>query len=163
MTTFNRTYRSPKFFLCVHHATGDYIGFEPSHERFSQFTFLSYGEGKFYAFDGEGVEEFKSNVPKTLFDVRKHLNYDVVGQSKANTKVISFNPWRKEEEWNGRLITGGMIQSEWEYSCIVCFEGTCTINGKQIDEMQYANLKKDKEYPVEIPEGCYVGLFELCQ
>ena len=90
MTTFNRTYRSPKFFLCVHHATDDYIGFEPAHERFSQFTFLSYGEGKFYAFDGEGVEQFKSNIPKTLFDVRKHLNYNVVGQSKANTKVIQL-------------------------------------------------------------------------
>ena len=118
MITFNRTYRSPKFFLCAHHATVDYIGFEPAHERFSQFTFLSYGEGKFYAFDGKGVEEFDSNSPKTLFDVRKHLNYDVVAQSKANTKVISFNPWRKEEEWSGRLITENMVKSEYDYSCV---------------------------------------------
>ena len=86
-----------------------------------------------------------------------------MGLSKANTKVISFNPWRKAEEWSGRLITENMVKSEYDYSCVVCFEGTCTINGKQIDEMQYANLKKDKEYSVEIPEDCYVGLFELCQ
>jgi len=91
MTTFNRTWRSPKFFLCTHVTEEDYLGFEPVKERFSHFTFLCYGKGKVYAFNGDDVEVIDSGEPKTLMDVSKHINYSVVGQAKANTKIISFN------------------------------------------------------------------------
>ena len=43
MTTFNRTYRSPKFFMCVHHTEEAHIGFEPAEERFSHFSFICKG------------------------------------------------------------------------------------------------------------------------
>ena len=163
MTTFNRTYRSPKFFLCTHVTEEDYLGFEPVKERFSHFTFLCYGIGKVYAFNGDDVEVIDSGEPKTLMDVSKHINYSVVGQAKANTKIISFNSWKKDDRWDGRLINENVVKSDRDYSCLVCLEGSVIVNGKEINEMQYANLLKGKEYPINILENSYVGLFELCQ
>ena len=132
-------------------------------ERFSHFTFLCYGKGKVYAFNGDDVEVIDSGEPKTLMDVSKHINYSVVGQAKANTKIISFNSWKKDDRWDGRLINENVVKSDSDYSCLVCLEGSVIINGKEINEMQYANLVKGKEYPINILENSYVGLFELCQ
>ena len=163
MTTFNRTYRSPKFFLCTHVTEEDYLGFESSENRFSYFTFLCYGKGKVYAFDGDDVEIIDSTKPKTLINVSRIINYSVVGQAKANTKIISFNSWKKDNKWDGRLINENMVRSDRDYACLVCLEGSVIVNGNEINEMQYANLVKGKEYPINIPKNSYVGLFELCQ
>ena len=54
------------------------------------------------------------------------------------------------------------ISSSKSYSCVLCFEGTCNINGKDIEELNYANLIQGKEYPINIPQDSYVALFELC-
>ena len=163
MTTFNRTYRSPKFFLCTHVSEEDHIHFESMEERFSHFTFICYGKGKGYAFDGDDMEIVDSGEPKTLMNVSKHINYSVVGQAKANTKIISFNSWKKDDRWDGRLINENVVKSDKDYSCLVCLEGSVIVNGKEINEMQYANLVKGKEYSINILENSYVGLFELCQ
>ena len=162
MTTFNRTYRSPKFFLCTHVSEEDHIHFESMEERFSHFTFICYGKGKGYAFDGDDMEIVDSGQPKTLMDVGKYINCSMVGQSKANTKIISFNSWKKDDIWDGRLVTENVVKSDKDYACLVCFEGSVIVNGKEINEMQYANLIKGKEYPINISENSYVGLFELC-
>ena len=58
------------------------------------------------------------------------------------------------------LITG-IIKSEKNYSCVIVYEGSCKINGKEIMEMEYANLKKSKEYDIIVPDGSSVAFFEL--
>ena len=60
------------------------------------------------------------------------------------------------------MLKTGKIKSDKEYSCIIAFEGSCTINGKEIIEMDYADLKQSKEYDIEVPENSSVAFFELC-
>jgi len=162
MTTFNRTYRSPKFFLCVHHTEEAHVGFEPAQERFSHFSFICRGSGRFHALvDGEFVSHTSMGV-KELFPVGKYINCNVVGESDENTRAISFNSWNKNDKWEGRLIETGTVSSTQRYAAIVCLEGSCTVDGKEIQELEYANLKPNKEYSINISEDSYVGLFELC-
>jgi hypothetical protein len=162
MTTFNRTYRSPKFFMCVHHTEEAHIGFEPAEERFSHFSFICRGGGKFHALVNGKFESHDSMEVKKLFPVGKYINCNVVGETNKNTRAISFNSWNKNDKWEGRLLESGIVSSNKRYACIVCLEGSCTVNGKEIVEMQYADLKIEKEYPIEIHENSYVALFELC-
>ena len=44
----------------------------------------------------------------------------------------------------------------------MCIRDSCNINGKDIKELNYANLIQGKEYPINIPQDSYVALFELC-
>ena len=78
------------------------------------------------------------------------------------TKCISFNIWDKNQNWNGKMLETGKIKSDKEYSCIIAFEGSCTVNGKEIMEMDYADLKKSKEYDIIVPEDSSIAFFELC-
>lgn len=163
MTTFNRTYRSPKFFLCVHHTEEAEVGFEPAEERFSHFSFICRGGGRFHALENGRFISHDSMEPKKLFPVGRYINCNVVGESDENTRVISFNSWKKTDKWEGKLLESGSVSSDKAYSCIVCLEGSCTVNGKEIGELDYADLVQGKEYPIEVHENSYVGLFELCQ
>lgn len=163
--TNNKTLRSKKFFLCIHQATEKMIGFESAEERFTKFTFFAYGKGKFHAFYDDEVKSFVSGKPKTLLDLREYQNCSVVCQAEESTKFISFNPWKKEDLWKARLIDKGekSIESSYDYSCIICFEGNCKINGKDFKELDVADLKKNVEYSVDIQDNCFLGFFELCQ
>ena len=60
------------------------------------------------------------------------------------------------------MLETGKIKSDKEYSCIISFEGSCFINGKEIIEMDYADLKQSKEYDIVVPEGSSTAFFELC-
>ena len=51
MTTYNRHYRSKKFFLCIHSGEKNTIGFEHESNRHTQFSFVHHGNGTYYAFD----------------------------------------------------------------------------------------------------------------
>ena len=39
-----------------------------------------------------------------LLDLREHKTPSIVIRSTSDYKFISFNPWRKEINWSGRLI-----------------------------------------------------------
>ena len=164
MTTFNRTYRAPKFFLCVHHTEEEHVVFEPAEERFSHFSFISRGGGRLHALvDGKFDSNTSMSVGvKKLFTVKQFINCNVVGELNENTRIIFFNSWHKNDNWEGRLIETGTVSSIQKYAAIVCLEGSCTIDGKEIRELEYANLKPNKEYSVKLSEDSYVGLFELC-
>lgn len=166
MTTLNTIYKSRKFFLCVHQCKDNLIGFEPSKERLTHFTFLSYGHGKFHFFyenyDDE-MQTVEKNDEKQLYDLREYIDCNVVARSKSNSKIISFNSWRKTDRWEGRLINYNekTIQSNYNYSCLVCFEGKCSVNNKELRELDVADLVKGREYNISLEENCYIGLFEL--
>jgi len=162
VNTFNRTYRAPKFFLCTHTTSGPAVGFEPAEERFTHFIFLCRGGGRLHALIDGKFETFESFEPKKLFDLRPGINYNIVGEVDAHSRNISFNSWKKDDKWEGRLLTDGTVTSSKNYSCLVCLEGSCIVNGKEIKELEYADLVKDKEYPITIGEDSYVALFELC-
>tara|TARA_R100000388_G_scaffold91810_1_gene74155 strand:+ start:579 stop:1073 length:495 start_codon:yes stop_codon:yes gene_type:complete len=164
MNTFNRTYRSPKFFLCAYHCAKGSITTEPVEECLSQFTFVYYGKGTSYNVDGDEVIVNNIIGDRSLIDVRKYIDYTSFGIYHEDTRIISFNSWKKTDKWEGRLIdrSESTISSNKSYSCIVCFEGTCSINDKDIGELNYANLIQGKEYPINIPQDSYVVLFELC-
>jgi hypothetical protein len=100
--------------------------------------------------------------PKKLFSVKEYINCNVVGELNENTRIIFFNSWNKNDNWEGRLIETGTVSSTQKYAAIVCLEGSCTIDGKEIRELEYADLNPNKEYSVNISEDSYVGLFELC-
>ena len=59
------------------------------------------------------------------------------------------------------MLSTGVVKSEKDYSCVIVYEGTCKINSKEIKEMEYANLKKSKEYDIIVPDGSSVAFFEL--
>ena len=164
MNTFNRHYRSPKFFLCSYHCAKGSTTTEHVGECLSQFGFLYYGSGTCY--NTNGNEVFVNNLKgdKSLIDVRKYINFTNFGIYHEDTRVISFNSWKKTDKWEGRLIDRSelTISSSKNYSCVLCFEGNCNINGKDIGELNYADLIRGKEYPINIPQDSYVGLFELC-
>ena len=62
MTTYNRHYKSKKFFLCVHTGEKNTIGFEHESNRLTQFSFIHHGNGTYYAFDSEGnISTVKGN------------------------------------------------------------------------------------------------------
>ena len=164
MNTFNRTYRAPKFFLCTHHAEDEFVGFEGVDERHAHFTFCVYGSFKIFVidFDSDKSEmiEIKSSNNLKLFDVSKYLNYPACIKMSQNTRTISFNPWRKNEKWNGRLLKTGKVKSNQNYSCLICYQGSVKINNQTLEEMTYCDLKKDKEYDIMVNKDSYLAFFE---
>lgn len=163
MTSFNRTYRAPKFFLCTHTTPDKTIGFEKSEDRFTQFTYLAYGHGKFHFFYEDKIKTIDGMDIKKLYDLRQYINCNVVSETKMDSKIISFNSWRKNETWNGRLIDKDekIILTNNTYTCVVCFEGETIINGHKLKELDFADLLMNKKYEIEILDNSYVALFEL--
>ena len=162
MSTFNRTYRAPKFFLCIHTTDEYHIELEKAENRHSYFSYICRGTGIIHILRGGKFETLKSQGTKNLFDVSEIINCNIVGETYEKTKCISFNVWNKNEKWNGKMLETGKIRSDKSYSCVIAFEGSCEINGTTINEMDYADLKKDKEYDIIVPEGSSVAMFELC-
>lgn len=162
MTTFNRIYRAEKFHLC-NHTTDDYhIEYSPSEDRYSHYTFLSCGGGRYHALVDGKFETNESVEPKQLFYVGEYANSHIVVEFFQNTRVITFNSWRKGEKWEGKLIDSGKVSSSKYYACLICYEGSCEVNGKIINELEYADIQQNKEYNVKVNEDSYVALFELC-
>ena len=163
MTTFNRTYRAPKFHLCVHTTDDYHVGYDPAENRYSHYSFLSHGGGRYHALVDGKFETHETTEPKQLIYVGNYMNSHMVGECFENTRIITFNSWRKNEKWEGRLIDSGKIISSNSYSSLICFEGSCEVNGKIISELEYADLEENKEYTITVNQDSYVGLFELCQ
>ena len=163
MTTFNRTYRAPKFHLCVHTTDDYHVGYDPAENRYSHYSFLSHGGGRYHALVDGKFETHETTEPKQLIYVGNYMNSHMVGECFENTRIITFNSWRKNEKWEGRLIDSGKIISSNSYSALICFEGSCEVNGKIISELEYADLEENKDYTITVNQDSYVGLFELCQ
>ena len=93
MTTFNRTYRTPKFFLCVHTTAEYHIELEKAENRHTHYCTVMRGEGTLHV-QRDGKFE-RINLPvdgkKKLVDVSDSINCNVVGESFENTKFICFN------------------------------------------------------------------------
>ena len=53
------------------------------------------------------------------------------------------------------------VKSVKNYSCVIVFDGSCKLNGKDIAEMEYADLKQFKEYEIIISDNSSVAFFEL--
>ena len=85
----------------------------------------------------------------------------VVIKAKGNYRIISFNSWRQDEIWQGRLLDKNEVEisSKHLYSTLVCFKGTLKINDKEVPEMTYVELKQNKIYNID-SSNSFVGLFE---
>tara|TARA_B100000609_G_scaffold93360_1_gene74513 strand:+ start:105 stop:593 length:489 start_codon:yes stop_codon:yes gene_type:complete len=162
MSTFNRTYRAPKFFLCVNTTDNYHIGLEKAEHRYSHFCFLCWGSGNLHVLEQGQFKKYISDGVKKLVDISHCINSNVVAETFENSKGISFCSWNKDDKWNGKILETSKIKSEKEYSCIISFEGSCFVNGREIGEMEYADLKKSKEYDIVVPEGSSTAFFELC-
>ena len=160
--TFHTTYRSPKFFICVHVTHHSELQFESAVNRHTFYTYVVHGKGIYCCFDGKNAETFEFLEEKKLFDLRKYTKSSIVGTNYIDSEIISFNPWRKNENWDGKLLDKDIktVKSDKDYACLVCFEGNFNINGKEVPKLSYVNLIKGKEYPIEIRDS-YVGMFEL--
>jgi len=163
--TFRRIYRAPRFFICVSQSNQPTTTLEPKEERLTKFIFFSYGEGIHYYFKDGEVRTYNSGTEsaKDLYDLKPFADADLVVQNtKGNGRIIAFNTWKKEEDWNGKLLrtTQKKIISKQSYSCLVALEGSCTVNGVELEELSYIDLQKDVEYQVNITKGNYIALFE---
>lgn len=162
MTTYNRHYRSKKFFLCVHTGEKGTIGFEHKDNRLSIFSFVHHGSGVYHAFNDDGeISTIRGNGENNLIDLRQHKYSSVVMHASSDYKFISFNPWRKESNWNARLVDKKetQIKSTRLYSCLIALKNSFKINGIEIPEMSCVDLDLDREYEIEIGNG-FVGFFE---
>ncbi len=163
MTTYNRHYRTKKFFLCVHTGEKNTIGFEHVDNRMTQFCFVCYGIGKYYAFDdNDNFSVIKLNdKEEELLDLREHLHSSIVLRSSSDYKIISFNPWRKEIIWDARLLDSSetQIKSTRSYSCLIALKNSFIINGVEIPEMTCVDLDTNREYEIEVGNS-FVGFFE---
>jgi len=162
MTTYNRHYRSKKFFLCVHTGEKNTIGFEHASNRHTHFCFVDHGTGTYYVFDdNDNFTVVKGSGKEELLDLREYKNSSVVIRSKSDYKSISFNPWRKEHDWNGRLIDKNetKIKGTRFYSCLIALKNSFRIDGVEIPEMSCVDLDADREYEIEIGNS-FVGFFE---
>ena len=45
----------------------------------------------------------------------------------------------------GKLVLQSII-------CLICYEGSCEVNGKIINELEYADIQQNKEYNVKVNE-----------
>ena len=84
-----------------------------------------------------------------------------MGETFENTRLISFNSWKKTDQWNAKLLDTGTIKSNQEYSCVIVLQGSCNLNGKDVKEMEYADLKQSKEYDVIVKDNSLICFFEL--
>ena len=64
MSTFNRTYRAPKFFLCVHTTDEHHIELEKADNRFTHYSIVLRGGGTFYVLR-DGIYELVE-MPRCL-------------------------------------------------------------------------------------------------
>ena len=164
MSTFNRIYRAPKLHLRVHTTDEYHIILEKVENRFSHYSIVLKGSGTLYVLrDGNFNPDyvFTPDNLKKLVDVSDSINNNVVGETFENTKLISFNSWRKTNQWNAKLLDTGTIKSNQEYSCVIVLQGSCNLNGKDINEMEYADLKKSKEYDIIVRDNSSIAIFEL--
>ena len=44
---------------------------------------------------------------------------------------------------------------------MIALQGSCNLNGKDINEMEYADLKKSKEYDIIVRDNSSIAIFEL--
>ena len=123
---------------------------------------MHHGSGTLYAFDdNDNVSIIKNNGKEELLDLREHKNSSIVIRSTSDYRFVSFNPWRKEVDWSGRLIDKSetQIKSTRSYSCLIALKNSFKINGIEIPEMSCVDLDIDREYEIEIRDS-FVGFFE---
>ena len=102
--TFHTTYSSPKFVICVHVTHHSEIQFESAVNRHTFYTYVVHGKGIYCCFDGKNAETFEFLEEKKLFDLRKYTKSSIVGTNYIDSEIISFNPWRKNENWDRKLL-----------------------------------------------------------
>ena len=119
------------------------------------------GTGTYHAFTGDDHDVITNNGEEELLDLRKYIGSSVVIKAKGNYRIISFNSWRQNEIWQGRLLDQNEVEisSKHLYSTLVCFKGTLKINDKEVPEMTYVELKQNKIYNIDSSDS-FVGLFE---
>ena len=137
------------------------IGFEHGSNRHTQFCFVHHGTGTYYAFDDNDNISVKGSGKEELVDLREHKYSSVVIHASADYKFISFNPWRRENNWTGRLVDEKetRIKSTRFYSCLIALKNSFKINDIEIPEMSCVDLDMNREYEIEIGDS-FVGFFE---
>lgn len=162
LVTNHKILKAKKFFLCIHQASNGMIDFEKAENRFTQYTYLEYGQASLYAFLDDIIEEVKMSEEKKLYDVRKYKNCNVVGKAAHACNAVSFNPLRKDEDWEATLLSkSGELVSDKIYSVIICLSGEFAVNGKKFKQYEYAELEQNKTYNIKFSKGSQAGLFEL--
>ena len=69
MSTFNRTYRSPKFFLCINTTDKYHIGLERAENRYSHFCYLCWGSGTLHVLENGEFKKYESDGVRKLVDL----------------------------------------------------------------------------------------------
>lgn len=86
------------------------------------------------------------NSKDILYDIKKYIGKYKIYHSYDNSHCIGFNSLKPEIDWDAQLITESFVGNDRSY--LICFDGNPTVNGKQMQRWDYAQLS-DKEYSVD--------------
>jgi len=130
------------FSICAETAdAGDYF-VEGFPDNYTIFHILLKGKGKL-------AEPFSDEfiiLDDTLIDTKHYLYKDRLYQALEDCFIVGFNPLNPETDWDAQLITESFVGDDMSY--LICFDGHPTVNGKQMQRWDYAQLS-DKEYSVD--------------
>lgn len=88
-------------------------------------------------------------------DVKSYLFEQRVYLSSTPYKLYGFNSHDTDQDWNGNLVTESFTGDD--NSWLICFSGNPTINGVEMNELDYAKLTS-KDYTVNL-NGAVVAIF----
>ena len=71
-------------------------------------------------------------------DVKSYLFEQRVYLSSTPYKLYGFNSHDTSQDWNGNLVTESFTGDD--NSWLICFSGNPTINGVEMEELDYAKL-----------------------
>ena len=111
------------------------------------------GRGGF-TFDSEYVE---ADAQKQNFHCKKeYIGKDLIFQAYEDYHIFGFCPLDLKDNWYGGLIYESFDGEDGSW--LICFDGRPSVNGKELQRMDYARLE-NKKYEVEL-NNSVIGVFK---
>ena len=148
--------KNEDFAICAETGEKGFIGVEHPDERYTLYQYIHYGKGKFGVITDSGGEfipfESDDSTKYYLADVKEHLHKYTLFQADSDFSIIGFNTLDKNVDWDGKVITESFTcYSRTSY--LICFDGNPIVNGKKLNQYDYAKLDEWKSYNVDIGDG----------
>ena len=88
-----------------------------------------------------------------LVDVKEWMAEYKLYTTDEYSELYGFNSNSREQDWDARIIRDSFDATIRDW--LICFDGTATINGKEMGKLDYASLS-DKHYDVNVNDALLV-------